>query len=41
MVLQKLKQTAEDYLGKKIYDAMNAQPFNNPVLLSFTVDKGL
>ena len=28
-------------LGKKIYDAMKAQPFNNPVLLSFTVDKGL
>lgn len=28
-------------LGREIYEAMKAQPFNNPVLLSFTVDKGL
>ena len=28
-------------LGKEIYETMKAQPFNNPVLLSFTVDKGL
>lgn len=28
-------------LGREIYETMKAQPFNNPVLLSFTVDKGL
>ena len=27
--------------GKEICSKMNAQPFNNPVLLSFTVDKDL
>ena len=28
-------------LGQYIYNAMDAQPFNNPVLLSFTIDKDL
>jgi hypothetical protein len=27
--------------GKEIYNAMKAQPFNNPILLSFTVDKNI
>ena len=27
--------------GKEIYNVMKAQPFNNPILLSFTVDKNI
>ena len=27
--------------GREIYNTMKAQPFNNPILLSFTVDKGI
>lgn len=28
-------------LGNEIYDAMKSQPFNNPIMYCFTVDKGL
>ena len=27
--------------GKEIYNVMKAQPFNNPILLSYTVDKNI